>query len=347
MKKILKSYVFNIALVLGLSGVVLYFSLKDHYEVVLAAINNLTVSWILLIAFVILGYHAIVGKILTKLAKKTNKKYRFMDGYFNALIAALFHGITPSASGGQFIQMYVFKKQNINLSESASILWMDFIIYQATMVFTVLVLLILRFEYFYTNHSELFLLVLLGFFINSFIIVGLWVVTHFKKVYSWISSKGVSLAHKIKLVKDKEHSVKMMDAGIERFVEEATKLKQNKKLLLQIFLWNLLRLFVYYSFPILCALALGINIDPALFIDLIALTSYVSMVNAFFPVPGGSGGTETTFILMFSTVIGFTNATSTMIVWRFFTYYFIMFVGAACYMRFKYISDISKAKGDI
>ena len=85
-------------------------------------------------------------------------------------MASFFHGVTPSASGGQFAQVYVFKKQGVPLSDSASVLWMDFIVYQSTMIASVFILILLRFHHFYTNYSQFFLLVLLGFLVNSLVI---------------------------------------------------------------------------------------------------------------------------------------------------------------------------------
>ena len=42
------------------------------------------------------------------------------------------HGL--SATGGQFGQIYIMKKQGIKVSDAASLLWADFIVYQTTMM---------------------------------------------------------------------------------------------------------------------------------------------------------------------------------------------------------------------
>ena len=93
-------------------------------------------------------------------------------------------------------------------------------------------------------------------------------------------------------------------------------------------LCNFLRLVIYYSIPFFCAKALHIQVGLSQIIDIICLSSFVAMVNAFLPMPGSSGGTEATFLLMFSTIFKSVDAKSIMILWRLVTYYQVLIIGA-------------------
>ena len=335
MKKLFKSYAFNISLMILVTVVALYFVLRDDFDIVMETLQKLNIYWVIGLAAFIFCYQLIIGLILTLLTRLSNPNYKYGQGLINALIAAFFHGVTPSASGGQVAQIYVYKKQKVAVSDAASILWMDFIIYQGTMVLTVFLLLLFNLSTFYNHHKELFGLVILGFIVNSIIIVGFWVITRFSKVYTWISTKGIELGHKLKLIKDKEKTLNNLNEGIKRFESETVKFKQHKKLIIKIILINIVRLVVYYSFPFICALALRIPISINSLLEVMTLTACVSMINTFVPIPGASGGTEVTFVLMFATIIGSANATSMMLVWRFFSYYFIMIIGAIVFILFK------------
>ena len=65
-----------------------------------------------------------------------------------------------------------------------------------------------------------------------------------------------------------------------------------------------MRFIVYYSIPYFVILTLNIELDASRIVDVICLTAFVSMVNAFIPVPGASGGTEITFVTVFAPLVG-------------------------------------------
>ncbi|MFV0479665.1 MAG: YbhN family protein [Anaerorhabdus sp.] len=339
-KKLMKSYVFNIALVIFFTGFVLWLTLKDNFNEIMGMLSKVQIGWFLVVLFLVILYQVIIGWILKKLTVLSNPHYKWSQGIVNSFVASFFHGVTPSASGGQFAQVYIFKKQGVDLTDAASILWMDFIIYQATMVVSVLILILLKFQYFFANFSQFFLLVLLGFLINGVIIVGLWALVTFPKLYRWITTKGIQIGHKLHIVKDEAKALENLNGQLERFAKETYKLKTHKKTIIQSTLANALRMLVYYSIPFFCAKALNIEVGMSDMLNILALSSFVSMINCFIPIPGASGGTEATFVLMFSTLFGTISATSMMILWRVMTYYFIMILGGIVFIYAKSRPDI-------
>ncbi len=339
-KKLMKSYAFNITLVVVFTGFILWLTLKDNYHEIITMLSNVHRGWLLVVIFLAIFYQVIIGWILRRLTILSNPKYKFSQGVINAFVASFFHGVTPSASGGQLAQVYIFKKQGVGLTDAASVLWMDFIIYQATMVVSVLILILLRFSYFFGNFSQFFVLVLFGFAINSIIIVGLWALVTFPKAYRWISTKGIEIGHKLHIVKNKEKVLSSLNVQLEKFAKETHKLKTHKKTIVVSVLANFLRMFVYYSIPFFCAKALNIEVGIGDLLNILALSSFVSMINCFIPIPGASGGTEATFVLMFSTIFGTISATSTMILWRLMTYYFVMVLGGLVFIYAKTLPDV-------
>ena len=63
---------------------------------------------------------------------------------------------------------------------------------------------------------------------------------------------------------------------------------------------NTVRLTLLFSLPFLVGLALHIPLEWPQMLDVIALSSFVTMANSFIPIPGASGGTEVVFNLLFS-----------------------------------------------
>ena len=335
LKKLFKNTVFNIFLVFALTGFVFYMTLKDHYQDV---INHLKAAnpWILWLLVVLLVLEkALLGKGLALEVQANYKNYHFKEGFVNAYVAGLFNNITPGASGGQVAQLYVFRKQGVSVSRAVGVLWLDFIVYQGTMIAVVLALLLMRFGYFYRTYSSFFAIVLGGFAIALGIIMFLILLAKSKKFYTWLTTKGIYIGAKLHLVKDVKTSLSRLDKTLENLAQEITTLHQKHRLVYQLVSINLMRFLIIYSVPVLCAWALHIPFTMKTILDMIALSSFVAMVNAFLPMPGSSGGTEATFVLMFSTIFTSAQATSIMILWRLSTFYLTLIIGAMVFFIVK------------
>lgn len=327
----ISKYILNFALIFILSGLVLWLSLREDGASVIAAIRKADLRWIFVILAGVALIRISVGWNLMEYCHLSNRNYTLKQGIINAFIGGFFNQITPGSSGGQFVQVFIFRRQGIGLSQSAGVLWMDFIVFQVTMVITVFGLILLRFSKFYHSYSQFFLVVLLGFIINLGVIALLYAMARFRRVYETLSRFIFKVGTKFHIIKNKASAEVKLEQALVRFAIEVKKLRGNKQILPKVAGSNLLRLFIYYSVPFAAAKALHIPVSVSQLPDILALTSFVTMVNAFLPMPGSSGGTEATFILMFSTMFHSVEARSIMLVWRFMTYFMDVVMGAAVF----------------
>ena len=339
-KQLFKSTAFNIFLIFALAACVLWFTMKDDGEQVMAIISRVNVWGVLLIIGLMVLERLMLGWGLMYECRQTHPHYTLWQGFQNAYVAGLFCNITPGASGGQVAQGYIFKKQGIPVSHSVGILWLDFIVYQSTMTLFVLALILLKFHYFYSNYSEFFLIVLLGFAVSSGIIVFLWLLATSPRFYTWLTTTGINIGAKLHLIKDREKTLANHDKQLTAFAKEIVVLRTHKKMIALLALENLGRLIIYYSIPYFCAMALNIPMNPGMLLNIIALSSFVAMINAFLPMPGSAGGTEATFILMFSTIFGKVDATSIMLLWRLVTFYQTLLIGGIIFLYARTRKDI-------
>lgn len=332
-----KSYILNFILIIFLTVFALWFALKDNFSEVMALLSNVSWYWFIIIIGWGVVYTLIISMILTVLARNYKKDYTFKEGIVNGFVGYFFSGITPSATGGQFAQIYILKKQGIKVSDGASLLWADFIIYQATMIVYVTILFLLRFLNFVTENPALFLIVLIGYIINSMVIILLATLAKFPRIYVKLSGLIVSLLHRFHIVKDKVKTLDMWTTQLSSFTVEINKLKSNRKLIMKVVLLNIVRLTCWFSLPYVIGIAIHANLHIDKLLDVIACSSFVSMSNTFFPVPGASGGTEMVFTLIFNSnhLMNSMQASSTMILWRFSTYHFILIVGGIIFMLAK------------
>ncbi len=341
MKKNSKSYIFNFLLIIGFTFIVLWFSLKDDCSDILNQLSGVPWYWLVIILCWGLLYNCIIAWIYKTFGKQYKKNYSNIDALENAFIGTFFSGITPSATGGQFAQMYIMKKQGIKMSDAASILWADFIVYQTTMMVYVTLLFALVFGTVYEKNA-FFLLVFCGYIVNICVICALWTMALFPKAFVKLSQWGVILLCKLHIIKNREQTLEQWTVQIEAFTGEINRLKSDKRLIIKTVFINLLRLTMLYALPYVVCLAMNRPLPLSMLVTVIAMSSFVTMANTFIPIPGASGGTEWAFVAIFSGIIDSTLAKSVMILWRFSTYHFVMIVGGLIFVLAKRKYDKQK-----
>lgn len=329
MKSVFRNYFVNILLIVGFTALALWFALKDDFKQVISSIMKVDFWRLGVVILAVLVFQLIIGWIIQQFAKQTKPDYKLKQGFLNALVAAFFHGITPSSTGGQFAQVYVFHKQGIKGEDAAGILILDFIVNQIVVIILGLILLIVKFPYFSSN--SFFFLSLAGFLANTGFVVLTTLCAFNRKVYTWVTKKGLNIGVKLHIIKDKQKAIDNLDEKLEGFSKGVAELSHNKKLLVKVVVANIVRMLLYFSIPMICAWAL--KIKCADWLTMVALASFVSNVNAFIPIPGASGGTESTFIVMFSEIMTKANASSLMVLWRFSTFHLVMIIGAITFIR--------------
>ena len=135
-------------------------------------------------------------------------------------------------------------------------------------------------------------------------------------------------------MKNVESMEKKVEEQLEKFHQNILILKKNKKVIARAIIFTTLQLtvffaipyFVYYSFE-------GGNVK---LINMIAANSFVMMLTAFIPLPGGSGGAEGGFYMFFQLFFQEKDILTGILIWRIVTFYSCMVFGAAVLMRTSY-----------
>ncbi len=331
------SYLWNFVLIAVITIVALWFALKDNYQEVVHAIGKLNGFSLTIILVWGILYTCVWGLVYVVLGRKFKKNYSVLNGIVVAFTGTFFSGITPSATGGQFGQAYIFKKQRIAYSDGASILWADFIIYQTTMMVYVTILFCMKFFY-YSHQSAWFTLVLAGYVVNFVVIFGLYTMALFPKIYIHLSQWIVKVLSRLRILKNPEKTLESWTLQMTSFTSEIKKLAGDKKAIVECMLINTVRLTMLYALPFLIARLLGIHLAMDQLVDVIALSSFVTMANSFIPIPGASGGTEMMFSILFSPIMG-SLTSAVLILWRVSTYHIILVVGGVIFMVAKAYYD--------
>lgn len=326
-KKSNKKYFLNILLILTLGILVIYLTMKDDLEASLTALTSASPGWIIF-SFLLMGiYYILDGINLYTFGRLYKKDYSFKQGFVNSISGTFFNGITPFSSGGQFAQVYVFNRQGISPTNSASILLMAFIVYQSILVLFTALVMIFRYAKYSSMYSEFFSLAIIGFLINFFVIAGLFIGAKSKKLQDFICNNVIKFLNKIHIIKNYTDTSVKVSRSLENFRGELSILQGNKTVLIKSSVINLFKLIIMYSIPFFAAKALHLNVSFSQLIEFIGICSFVYMITAFVPIPGASGGSEGVYFMLFSPVLGAVGTPTTLLIWRFVTYYLGLIIG--------------------
>lgn len=327
MKKGLKKSL-NIIILIIITALVLYFSLKDNFKTTINQICSMNILWLIVAFIFVILYWLFRSYAMFSIVKEENKKFKFLQSFQLMLRTQFFNAVTPFATGGQPFQVYYLNQCDISVASSTGLVVENFIVYQIALVFLGLVAVISN--YFFHIFSEVHLLqklVTLGFIINTAVIVVMFLVAFAKKINKKIINFGINILTKFKIVKDKEKKLNEWDNSINQFHKSATILLKKKRVFIKSIFLNLLALICLYLIPLILFYSMGLY-DKINGLEAIVTSAYVMLIGSFVPIPGGTGGLEYGFVAFYSNFIKGGTLSAIMLIWRFITYYFGLIVGS-------------------
>lgn len=229
------------------------------------------------------------------------------------------------------MEIYMLHQKGIRIPKATNLIMQTFIFYQVALVFFGIIAVVFNSMFSYFNVSSLLNgLILLGFSINTFVAILLFVVSFSKKSNAWLLKTGLNILTKLKIVKDKEKTYVAWKDRLDDFHESASHLKKNKGLFLKGVIYNFLGLVSYYIIPLLIAYSMG-SYTSMNGLEAIVASAYVLIMASFVPIPGASGGIEYGFLSFFGNFIKGPMLSAMLLMWRFVTYYLPMILGAICF----------------
>lgn len=326
MKKNKIKYIFNFLLIAIVLSIVLYFSLKDNYQEIISTILKMNYIWIFVAILALIIYRLCASLGHYYIIKANNGKVSYLKCFQINLMILFFHGITPFAGGGQPMEIYFLHKEGIPVTKATNITLQNFIVYQMALILTGLFALVYNHIFhIFPNDSLIKHLVVLGFLINTLVLVVTFILSFGKKTNKFIIEKGIHFLAKIKIIKEEKRTQEKCQKYLQSFHDNAIELKKNKKIVAFMVLINIIGLMTMYSMPYPILRGMGININ---IFKVITAIAYVMIIGSFVPIPGGTGGIEYSFIFFFQYLISGSILHAAMLVWRLISYYLGMIFGA-------------------
>lgn len=318
-KKFLKKYLFTI-ITLGISmTVLLIFLFKDNsLSQLVDVFHSLDPRWMAAACATVAGGWLLEGLCDNMLCRHLSPKWNYGKSFMVGMTGLLYSAVTPFSTGGQPMQVYYMSKMGMKPGNACAVVSVKTITYQIVMVAYALILMIGELSFFQAAVSNLSFLTVFGLLANTiFIVVVILVSVNSSIIYKLLRGL-LHLLHRLHLLKDAQARYQQITGQLDLFHEGFKTMGRNWKLYLRVCLVTVLQItmtnsttyFIYRAF----------NLSEATFWVMMAAQVFATMIAAFVPLPGASGGAEGTF-LAFCRIFFHGLLTPAMLVWRLMTYY--------------------------
>ena len=194
----MKNFKKNSIILVLITLLILFLVLKDDFNNIVHELVNANFLYIILAFICLLLMFVFDGLAYYKIIKSYDKNYSFIKVLRMLIITKFFNGITPFSTGGQPMQVYMLKKDGFRLTKASNIIIQNFIIYQAALVLYGLIAMAInaKFNYF-KNITILKDLIILGFLINTGVMIGLFIISFSNKFNHFIVNKSINILSKL------------------------------------------------------------------------------------------------------------------------------------------------------
>lgn len=291
------------------------------------AVSGLALPYLCLALFAALFFVAMEGVMIFYLLRSLHGKSNLLQCIAYSFIGFFYSGITPSATGGQPMQLYYMKKDGNSLSDSSVVLLTVALIYKLVLVLIGAGMLLCWREMLITCLQGYFPLFLLGWTLNMILVAILLAVMlapgWMRKVINSMD-KGLTA---LKIFRKSDERQKKINCFIEDYRRAVRFLGTHKRKVFVILVLTfvqrgsvfLLTWFVYRGF----------SLKGADFLSIVLLQASVYIAVDMLPIPGAQGITELMYLHVFQEIFTDGYLIPSLYVNRGIGFYFTLIVSLA------------------
>ena len=240
-----------------------------------------------------------------KIPYRRSLSYSFAGFYFSA--------ITPSATGGQPMQLFYMTRDGFGFAHSSFTLLAVAAVYQMTVLVYGSVMVLLNLSFVMSQGRLIQWLLVFGILVNG-ICSGLILLIILnsllaERVVLW----AIRILTRVKLIRNE-------------YSRGGAYLRQYPLVVVRMFLRALIQLTALFLVPYFACLALGIEAEPGRFL---AMQAILSLAVTAVPLPGSVGASEGSFISLYRPILGGGQVFPVMMLSRGISFYALLAVSGA------------------
>lgn len=261
----------------------------------------------------------IEGYTIKNIAGEFNPEFTVRDGFFASAYATFYRVIT-FGTGSIVSEVIYYHKKDLKYSEGTGTSALRMITYKIALIVWALVFLVVKSDAIQEHIANGIFLVLAGILVTLLIISSLLVLSLNinAQVLLVIICNRLFKRQKLRDIVDKvNNQVYSLRGAIQAFIRD-------RNSVIRVFFSNMAKLVVWYVLPFFILVQDHPDIDIWL---TVALISFTVIIGGVLPAPGGIGGFEFVYVLLFRNVVGRVDAVSSLLLYRYATYLLPFLIG--------------------
>lgn len=323
-KQTLKKVFINAIIFIGLILLTFYIIFKDNsIGDILSVIKMVDVKYLLVGCLCMFCFMLCEATNIGRILNLFGCNVGIFKSIKYALVGFFFSSVTPSASGGQPMQVYFMHKDDIDLSHSTLTLLIELASFQFIGVSLALVGFILSFDIINSIQSSIKYLMMIGVALNVAILIILLLTIFSKRIIGRLVNLLIWILNKFKY--SKVDTVKeKLNEQITEYKKCAVFFKENKFVAVKILLTTLIQLCAFHSIPYFVYLSFGFNAYPIW--TVLAMQAVLYICVSALPLPGAVGVSESGFLILFKSLFPVNVLSSAMLLSRSISFYLFVLI---------------------
>ncbi len=325
--------ILNFLLIFGTLALVLIVGVNgQEMGSALEAMKSLGAQWIVLCLVAYLGFVCMDALSIWHFLRMQGCRVSFGYMLFVANSGLYYSNITPGASGGQPMQVYYLHKKGVPIGLATSALMVRFFSFQAMLSIVATVLWAVYGPYVAAQIGDHMWILIIGYLYNAALVALLVLVALKKSVVRFLIHLGVRIGRALRLIRDPEAATAKCEDVLDTYHTSIQYLvRRPKELVVQLLIGGVQLLSLM---TVLYFIYLGRGRREASYGQIVVMDVLEYISAAYMPLPGASGAQEVTFSLYFGSIFPEGIRLAALLLWRFFTYYLSLIVGAVITMAY-------------
>lgn len=341
MKNWIKKYSGIIYILAATAVVLILVFTNDEMPRIVKALSNLNGGWVCLGAVLMAVYLLLRSATLVYALRIQSEHIGIWDVILVTGIGQFYSAITPSASGGQPMQVLALHKRGIGAVSGTAALSMKYVGFQLAFLIIGLLAWVLNPGLVNAQLYGFRWLVVIGFLVNAILGFLLVLVSINVSLVERVLYFFINLGKRMRLVKDVEAAQSKIMGYIYDYRVALNHFISRPFSALVMLLLSIAQVLAFSS--VAFCLYKAFELSGYSYIQVTALQILLFLSASFMPLPGAAGAQEGGFYLFYKGIFPSDGIIAAMLCWRLFTYYLLMLWGLVCVVLGK-LQEMRKLK---
>lgn len=345
MKKLSKKGTFNLLFLAAVFSLTLWsvFHGEDLGQV-LVFLKSADFRWLIpafaCVVLFIMGEAVVLFYLLHTLGKRAG----FFHCCLYSFVGFFYSAITPSASGGQPMQVVNMRKDGISVAISTVVLGIITITYKSVLVLIGAAVLLIRPAGLMACLEPVEPMIHLGMLLNVICITALLLLVFHPNLVRALATRVLKWANRIHPLKNMDAQMERLERILGQYQGTAEFYRTNKLVMLRVFLITLTQRIVLFLVTWFTYRAFHLSGRPLPMI--VTLQAMIAVAADMLPLPGGMGVSENLFLPIFQPVFGEALVLPGMVISRGISYYTQLILSAGMTVVASFVIKERSQKGN-